>query len=199
MPEQFHHFLFGTEIELFRREALVFKTVQRNLERDAAQNLVRCSVFGLDVMDIAHSNDFTTVLFRKFHVKFVHVLLLRNPVIANRDVQVVVVKNLVQAVHVLERKRIPARSHILAVTAKIIARNGDNAFLKFVNRLERHGRNFRPALPVFVAVTHNAEQIVIARFVLDEERQSFKSSRIFLACARRIHVNVATINRLDRR
>ena len=95
MPEQFHHFLLGAEIELFRRETLVFKTVQRNLERDAAQNLVRCSVFGLDVMDIAHGNDFTTVLFRKLHVEFVHVLLLRNPVIANRDVQVVVVKNLV--------------------------------------------------------------------------------------------------------
>ncbi len=95
IPEQFHHLFLGAEIELFRRETLVFKTVQRDLKRDAAQNLVRCGIFGLDVMDIAHGNDFTTVLFRKFHVKLVHVLLLRNPVIANRNVQVVVVKNLV--------------------------------------------------------------------------------------------------------
>ena len=83
VPEQFHHFLFRAVIELVRREAFVFKTVQRHLERNATQNFVRGRIFGFDVMDIANGHHFAPVLLREFHVKFVDPLLLRNPVIAN--------------------------------------------------------------------------------------------------------------------
>ena len=96
---------------------------------------MRLGVFGLYVMDIAYRDHLATILLCKFHVEFVHALLLRNAIIANRKVQMVVIKNLVQAVHVFESERIPPRRHILPVTAKEIASNSNHAFLELVNRL----------------------------------------------------------------
>ena len=186
-------------MELVCREALIRKVIKRRLQSDTAQHLMRHRVFGLDVMHIAHRDDFAAILLCKLHVKFIDTLLLLNPIIANRNVQVVVVKNLVQAVHIFDRYRISPSSHILTITAKEVPSNGNNAFLKLVDRLKRHGRNFSPTVTIFVTVTHNAKQIVIALFVLDQKREAFKCRRIFLACARRIHVNMAAINRLDRR
>ena len=160
---------------------------------------MRLGVFGLNVMDIGHRHDFAAQFTGQLYVKIVQQLLLGHPVIAHRNIKVVMIKNLVEGFHVFASNAIAPCRHTLAVLAEEIACNGDNAFFMFFDDRQRNRRNFCPTVTIFVAVTDNAEQVIIARFVFDQKSQPFKCRRIFLVRARRIHVNVAAVNRLYRR
>ena len=177
----------------------VIETIERLFQGNATQNLVRFGIFGLNVMDIAYGNNFAPQLASQLDIVVVQQLLLRHTVVAHRNVQMVVVKNLVEGFHVFAGNAIAPSRDTLAVLAKEIACNGDNAFFMLFDNRQRHRRNFCPAVTVFVAVTHNAEQIVITGFIFDQKRQSLKCNRIFLISTRRVHINMAAVNRLYRR
>ena len=150
-------------------------------------------------MHVGNSNDLAAHFLSELHIELVDQLLLGNPIIAYRKVQMVAVKNLVQRIHVFARLAVATRRNVLPVAAKEVARDSDKAFLVLVHHLKRHRGNFGPAVAFFVAVTHDAEQVVIALLILDKQGQAFKSRRVLLARARGIHVNMAAVNGLYRR
>ena len=200
MSEHFHHFGFATEIEFtVIWEMFVIETIERLFQGNATQNLVRFGIFGLNVMDIAYGNNFAPQLASQLDIVVVQQLLPLNAIVAHRNVQMVMVKNLVEGFHVFTGNAVAPSSYILTILAKKIARNGDNAFLVLLDDRKRNRGNFCPAIAVFVTVTHDAEQVIVALFVFDQKRKAFKCNRILLVRARGIHINMAAVNRLYRR
>ena len=199
MPEEFDHFFFGSEIELVCRETRIRKVIQRALERNAAQHLVRRSIFGLNIVHIGNGHNLAAHLLRQFHIEFIYAALLLDSVIAHRKIQVFAVKNLVEVVHELACLGLTTRRHVLSITAKVIARNGNNAILVLAYHIQRNRGDFGPAVAFLIAVTHNTEQVVIARLVFDKQGEPLIRNRVLHGGARGIHIHMTAVNRLYRR
>ncbi len=150
-------------------------------------------------MNISYSNNLTAQFISQLYVKIVQQILLRNIIITDGNIQMIVIENLVQTIHVLTSYRISSGGHTLTIFTEEITCNSDDTILKLSHGIQRHRRNFSPAFTIFVTVTDNTEQVVIAHFIFHQKGQSLVRDRILAGSAGGININVTAVNSLQGR